>query len=85
MRDIFNDIKRNADVENVQLVDIEENELEILVKSWRHTTNGEIDEGLLYQAIIDALGDVSGLKIKVYQDGEEWANVYVSRIEKAAG
>lgn len=81
MQNILDTLKRNSDLESVQVQSIDESELHVLVKSWRLTTNGEIDEDLLRVSIRDCLGLSRNetYQIDAYQDGEEWANVYISK------
>lgn len=86
MQNVLNTLERMSDLETVQVQSISESELHVLVKSWRLTTNGEIDEDLLRVSIRDALGlsrnrtpQSETYQIETYQDGEEWANVYISK------
>lgn len=78
MQDVLDTLKRMSDLESVQVQTLSGERLSVLVKSWRLTTNGEIDEYLLETSIKDALRDDT-LQIEAYQDGEEWANVYISK------
>lgn len=81
MQNILNTLKRMPSLESVQVQSTSESELHVLVKSWRCTTNGEIDEDMLRTKIQDALGDKS-YQVETYQDCEEWANVFISRQSK---
>lgn len=85
MQTVLNDLKRNVYLEKIFISRIAENSLDILVKSWHHTLNGSIDEYALAQTIRDVLGTESGLEVNVYRYGEEWANVYICRINTVVG
>ena len=86
MQDVLDTLKRMPDLESVQVQTLSDKRLSVLVKSWRLTTNGEIDEDLLTVSIRDALGlsrnrtsQDETYQIEAYQDGEEWAQVYISK------
>lgn len=81
MQDVLNTLKRMQALESVQVNALSGQRLSVLVKSWRCTTNGEIDECMLRTEIEDALGDKT-YQVETYQDGEEWANVLITRRSK---